>query len=235
MYAINAAVFVVITESRYTRLRELLDPQEVQSVAKWREELLEIGGFEPVIVGRPLPRRTRWTRNASRRWTASASSRCTTVRRWRRARSSPRRSAPIRRTRTITTITRIPRRFLRGGGRRGRQYVPLTDGTYFINRWFAKVELIPKTVVPIGYVGVVVSYYGRQGQDVSGDGFRHGERVAEGERGVWEQPLGPGKYPFNTYAGSIVLVPTTNFVLALDHGQDRVASLRREPASRSTW
>jgi uncharacterized membrane protein YqiK len=30
---------------------------------------------------------------------------------------------------------------------------------------------------------------------------------------VWEKPLGPGKYPFNTYAGSIVMVPTTNFVL----------------------
>ena len=67
--------------------------------------------------------------------------------------------------------------------------------------------------MPIGYVGVVVSYYGRTGQDLSGDAFRHGERVAEGERGVWERPLGPGKYPFNTYAGSIILVPTTNFVL----------------------
>src|SRR6202043_71029 len=31
--------------------------------------------------------------------------------------------------------------------------------------------------------------------------------------GVWEKPHGPGKYPFNTYAGSIILVPTTNFVL----------------------
>ena len=106
-----------------------------------------------------------------------------------------------------------PEAFLRAGGRRGRQYVPLTDGTYFINRWFATVEMIPKTVVPIGYVGVVVSYYGRVGRDLSGDAFRHGERVAEGERGVWERPLGPGKYPFNTYAGNIILVPTTNFVL----------------------
>jgi uncharacterized membrane protein YqiK len=106
-----------------------------------------------------------------------------------------------------------PEAFLRAGGRRGRQYVPLTDGTYFINRWFATVETIPKTVVPIGYVGVVVSYYGRAGRDLSGEAFRHGERVAEGERGVWERPLGPGKYPFNTYAGQIVLVPTTNFVL----------------------
>ena len=106
-----------------------------------------------------------------------------------------------------------PEAFLRAGGRRGRQYVPLTDGTYFINRWFATVEMVPKTVVPIGYVGVVVSYHGRIGRDTSGDTFRHGERVAEGERGVWERPLGPGKYPFNTYAGNIILVPTTNFVL----------------------
>jgi uncharacterized membrane protein YqiK len=73
--------------------------------------------------------------------------------------------------------------------------------------------MIPKTVVPIGYVGVVVSYYGRVGRDLSGDASRHGERVAEGERGVWERPLGPGKYPFNTYAGQVILVPTTNFVL----------------------
>jgi uncharacterized membrane protein YqiK len=106
-----------------------------------------------------------------------------------------------------------PEAFLLAGGRRGRQYVPLTDGTYFINRWFATVEMIPKTVVQIGYVGVVVSYYGRLGRDLSGDAFRHGERVAEGERGVWERPLGPGKYPFNTYAGNVIQVPTTNFVL----------------------
>ena len=37
--------------------------------------------------------------------------------------------------------------------------------------------------------------------------------MAEGQRGVWERPFGPGKYAFNTYAGQIVLVPTTNFVL----------------------
>jgi uncharacterized membrane protein YqiK len=30
---------------------------------------------------------------------------------------------------------------------------------------------------------------------------------------VWERPLGPGKYPFNVYAGQVILVPTTNFVL----------------------
>jgi uncharacterized membrane protein YqiK len=106
-----------------------------------------------------------------------------------------------------------PEAFLMAGGRRGRQYAALTDGTYFLNRWFASVELLPKTVVPIGHVGVVVSYVGRAGRDVSGTAFRHGERVQEGERGVWERPLGPGKYPFNVYAGQVILVPTTNFVL----------------------
>ncbi len=103
--------------------------------------------------------------------------------------------------------------FLAAGGRRGKQYAPLLDGTYFINHWFATIELIPKEVVSIGEVGVVVSYYGKQGSDTSGVKFRHGERVHRGERGVWETTLGPGKYPFNTYAGQIIRVPTTNFVL----------------------
>ena len=103
--------------------------------------------------------------------------------------------------------------FLQAGGSRGRQYQTLIDGTYFINRWFATVEMIPKTVVPIGYVGVVVSYIGRHGDDLSGKNFRHGEQVATGEKGVWEKSYGPGKYAFNRYAGSIILVPTTNFVL----------------------
>jgi len=33
---------------------------------------------------------------------------------------------------------------------------------------------------------------------------------------VWDDPLKPGKYAFNTYAGKIVEVPTTNFILKWD-------------------
>src|SRR5262249_26514913 len=86
-------------------------------------------------------------------------------------------------------------------------------GTYFINRWFATVELIPKTVVPIGYVGVVVSYYGQAGDDVSGIAFRHGEGVSEGHRGVWERPVGPGQYAVQPCGRHIFPGATTNFVL----------------------
>ena len=108
--------------------------------------------------------------------------------------------------------------------------MPLTDGTYFINRWFATVESIPKTVVPIGYVGVVVSYYGQTGLDLSGQTFRHGERVAEGERGVWERPLGPGKYAFNTLRRQHHPGADDELRPALGDRPDRGAPLRREPA-----
>jgi uncharacterized membrane protein YqiK len=106
-----------------------------------------------------------------------------------------------------------PEKFLSAGGRRGRQMQVLVDGTYYINRLFATVELIPKTVIEVGTVGVVVSYTGEAGKDLSGDTYSHGELVKKGERGVWDQALMPGKYAFNSYAGKIVVVPTTNFIL----------------------
>ena len=106
-----------------------------------------------------------------------------------------------------------PEAFLSAGGYRGRQHQVLVDGTYYINRLFATVENVAKTTIPVGTVGVVVSYIGEKGDDTSGVDYRHGELVEVGYRGVWNKPLLPGKYAFNTYAGSIVTVPTTNFVL----------------------
>ncbi|HEX8550740.1 MAG TPA: SPFH domain-containing protein [Abditibacteriaceae bacterium] len=106
-----------------------------------------------------------------------------------------------------------PERFLRAGGRRGRQLQALSEGTYYINRLFATVEMIRKTVVEVGTVGVVVSYAGKVGTDLSGADYKHGELVTRGYRGVWNEALMPGKYAFNTYAGSVVMVPTTNIIL----------------------
>lgn len=104
-------------------------------------------------------------------------------------------------------------KFLKAGGFRGRQHQVLVEGTYFINRLFATVELIDKTIIDVGYVGVVVSYIGPKGQDSTGDEYKHGELVKQGFRGVWAEPLMPGKYAFNTYSGKIVRVPTTNIIL----------------------
>lgn len=106
-----------------------------------------------------------------------------------------------------------PDKFLKAGGFRGRQLQVLVEGTYYVNRLFATIEMIPKTVIEVGNVGVVVSYTGETGKDLSGEQYRHGELVARGQRGVWEEALLPGKYAFNTYAGKVVSVPTTNFIL----------------------
>ncbi len=109
-----------------------------------------------------------------------------------------------------------PEKFIAAGGRRGRQLQVLVEGSYFINRLFATVEMVAKTVIEVGHVGVVISYTGDSGADTSGDDYRHGELVDRGTRGVWSDPLLPGKYAFNTYAGKIVIVPTTNFILKWD-------------------
>jgi uncharacterized membrane protein YqiK len=112
-----------------------------------------------------------------------------------------------------------PDRFLNAGGQRGRQLQVLVEGTYYINRLFATVEMIPKTIIEIGTVGVVVFYTGEAGRDLSGEDYRHGELVERGHRGVWDTPLMPGKYAFNTYAGKVVPVPTTNVILKWIRGQ----------------
>ncbi len=106
-----------------------------------------------------------------------------------------------------------PEQFLAAGGNRGRQLQVLVEGTYYINRLFATVEMIPKTVIDVGTVGVVISYTGGAGADLSGTDYRHGELVERGKRGVWNEALLPGKYAFNTYAGKVIAVPTTNIIL----------------------
>lgn len=107
----------------------------------------------------------------------------------------------------------MPDRFINAKGLRGRQLQVLVEGTYYLNRLFATVEMINKTVIEVGFVGVVVSYTGGVGEDLSGTEYRHGELVSKGSRGVWNEPLLPGKYAFNTYAGKVVPVPTTNIIL----------------------
>ena len=103
--------------------------------------------------------------------------------------------------------------FIEAGGCRGLQEEVLLSGAWNLNPWFVSVELIPLTEIPIGYVGVVVSYVGGEHVDVSGDGFSHGDLVERGRKGVWVDPLLPGKHPVNTRAMKVELVPTTNIVL----------------------
>lgn len=103
--------------------------------------------------------------------------------------------------------------FLIAGGNKGLQPQVVLAGSYYINPWFVQIESIKMTEIQIGNVGVVISYIGNEGTDVSGAEFKHGNIVSKGEKGVWAEPLGPGKYPINTYIMRIEMVPTTNLVL----------------------
>ena len=203
-YALNLAQFVIITEERLYYLP--LEKGEEEVFQRMAKVLREREGFAPVVIkgaddnigivtvhdGPSLP---------------SGQIIAPTVGE----------DASIRET--YHNSFQDPERFLAAGGLRGRQLQVLVEGTYYINRLFATVEMVPKTVVEVGNVGVVVSYTGEVGKDLSGEEYKHGELVMKGQRGVWNEPLLPGKYAFNTYAAKCVMVPTTNFILKWTRGE----------------
>jgi uncharacterized membrane protein YqiK len=104
-------------------------------------------------------------------------------------------------------------KFIKNAGNRGLQPQVILAGSYNLNSWALQVEEIPMTEISIGFVGVVISYIGQEGSDLTGVDFKHGNIVEKGFKGVWLQPLGPGKYPINKYIMKVELVPTTNLVL----------------------
>lgn len=106
-----------------------------------------------------------------------------------------------------------PQAFIQNGGSKGLQEQVLLNGRYFINPKFATVEMVDQTNVPIANVGVVVAYVGKEGVDVTGADFKHGNLVKRGEKGVWVEPLDPGMYPINPHTHKVKIVPTANVVL----------------------
>ncbi|MBI5952136.1 MAG: flotillin family protein [Chloroflexi bacterium] len=197
-YAFNLVQFIVITEERiYTRA---LSKEEGDTIRGMAEVIAQRGGFRPVVIK-----------------DTDDSIGIVTIH------DGPSLGqgeiiAPVvgddpDQAETYHNKFQDADNFLRAGGQRGRQLQVLVEGTYYVNRLFGTVEMIPKTVIEVGNVGVVVSYTGETGDDLSGKEYRHGELVTKGHRGVWSEPLLPGKYPFNTYAGKVIPVPTTNIIL----------------------
>ncbi len=215
VYAINLALFVVITEEHV--FSGPIQEQDEARYADWQKQLRGLAGFSPVVVGHGQRRSVGDEAPATGEQQLTPSDTIGVV--------SVHDGPPIEPGEIIAPAVAAnasgrdhnyfqdPEAFLALHGRRGKQLQVLTDGTFFINRWFATIEMLPKTLIPIGYVGVVVSYYGTRGHDLTGAGFRYGEQVEAGERGVWKRALTPGKYPLNPYAQKVELVPTVNFVL----------------------
>ncbi|MBI3130357.1 MAG: flotillin family protein [Acidobacteria bacterium] len=197
-YAINLAEFIVLTEDQQYYLP--LDRSELETFTKMSAIIAERGGYRPVII--------KGTDDVIGIITVHDGPSLQAGEIIAPAVGNDPADVP-----TYHNNFQDADKFLRANGRRGRQLQVLVEGTYYINRLFATAEAVPKTVVEVGTVGVVVSYTGELGKDISGSDYRHGELVATGERGVWAEPMLPGKYAFNTYAGKMVMVPTTNFIL----------------------
>lgn len=115
--------------------------------------------------------------------------------------------------------------FVKNGGCKGLQEQVMLAGTYYTNPLFMSVEEVDLTPIPIGTVGVVVSFVGKQGTDTSGAAFTHGNIVRKGEKGVWSEPLDPGRYPINIKTTKIEPVPTTNIVLNWATGKSEAHQL----------
>lgn len=118
-----------------------------------------------------------------------------------------------------------PDNFIANGGFKGLQEQVLLAGRYFLNPRFVTVEVVDMSTVPIANVGVVIAYVGKEGKDVTGETFKHGNLVSRGEKGVWVDPLDPGKYPINPNTHKVVNVPTANVVLNWATGKSEAHKL----------
>lgn len=102
--------------------------------------------------------------------------------------------------------------FIKAGGQKGLQIPVLRAGNYAINPWFATVEKTDMIRVDIGFCGVVTSYVGPEGADTTDDAV-NAKIVLNGSKGIWSEPLQPGKHPLNTKICKVDIVPTTQILL----------------------
>ena len=103
--------------------------------------------------------------------------------------------------------------FLRAGGQKGLQIPVLRAGAYAINPWFAKVKNQKMVEVEIGECAVVTNFVGEEGEDTSEETV-NAKIVTNGKKGIWKDPLGPGKHALNLEICKVDIVPTTQILLS---------------------
>ncbi|MEI8340971.1 MAG: SPFH domain-containing protein [Verrucomicrobiota bacterium] len=83
-----------------------------------------------------------------------------------------------------------PGQILAHKGQRGVQEDVLAEGRHFLNPIEYEHQILPVTVIPAGKLGIITSKVGKE--------LPEGEFLAAaGEKGIWRQVLGPGKYRLN--------------------------------------
>jgi len=142
--------------------------------------------------------------------------------------------------------------FLNSAGYRGPQLDTLQPGRYYINPLLFKVELYTVAEVPPGYVAVLRSNVGMELEKKEGSPIPNvgavgpaspalpGKQLVElgqpvhedvetllildkNMRGIWKEPLAPGKYNLNPLAFTAYLVPTSAVTIDWASGFDQRA------------
>src|SRR5690606_20926858 len=92
-----------------------------------------------------------------------------------------------------------PGEILAHEGQRGVQEKVLGEGRHFLNPYLFEHRIFPATLIPPGKVGIVTSKVGKE--------LPSGQFLAEaGEKGIWKQVLGPGKYRLNPVGYNVDIV-----------------------------
>ena len=135
--------------------------------------------------------------------------------------------------------------FIDSAGHRGPQLDTLQSGKYYINPLLFAVEQYDVAEVPPGYVAVLRSNVGqelekRQGEpELSASGTPAKQSLELGQpvheevesllildknmRGIWKEPIAPGKYNLNPLAFTAYLVPTSAVTIDWASGFDQRA------------
>jgi regulator of protease activity HflC (stomatin/prohibitin superfamily) len=94
-------------------------------------------------------------------------------------------------------------------GERGIQEDVLGEGRHFLNPWLYERDIRKVVEIPPGKVGVVTSKIGESLPD--------GEFLAErGQKGIWRNVLGPGKYRMNPVGYQIDIVDAISIPIGYD-------------------
>lgn len=102
-----------------------------------------------------------------------------------------------------------PGQILAKKGQRGIQEDVLGEGRHFLNPWLYDWKIVPVVSIPPGKVGVVTSKVG--------DPLPEGEFLAEpGQKGIWRNVLGPGKYRMNPVGYQIDVVDAISIPIGYD-------------------
>ena len=135
--------------------------------------------------------------------------------------------------------------FIESGGYRGAQLATLQPGQYYINTLLFNVKVNDVYEIPPGFVAVIRSNVGEELErsEVSSGtpASTMDEDIHEAEtllvtdkntRGIWKDPVAPGKYNLNTVAYTAYPVPTSAIMVDwADTERPSAPMMSRQPAA----